>query len=98
LEKFFMLVQHCTRTAAREVLRDDWLPSSGAGQREVLANGPEAGEKRLRAPRVAKPLHLSLTPARGLRAVSRAVIYPCASLHEDMLTAARSGTSAFAAG
>ena len=61
------------------------------GQDEVLANGSEAGEKCLRAPRVAKPLYLSLTPARGLMAVFRVVIYPCASLHEDMLHACQFG-------
>jgi hypothetical protein len=63
------------------------------GQGEVLANGPEAGEKRLGAPRVAKSVHLSLTPARGLMAVFRAVIYPCASLHEDMLHTCQFGHS-----
>jgi len=58
-------------------------PVPGPG--EVLANEPEAGEKRLGASQIKKCLHLSLTPARGLMAVFRAVIYPCASLHEDML-------------
>lgn len=35
------------------------------GHGEVLANGTEAAEKRLRALQVAKSLHLTLTPARG---------------------------------
>ncbi|KVZ17109.1 hypothetical protein WL13_10955 [Burkholderia ubonensis] len=51
----------------------------------MLANGAEAAEKRLRALRVAKSLHLALTPARGQVPVFSAVVDPGRRLYEDVL-------------
>ncbi len=67
-------------------------------QREVLTNRAEEGQKALRALRVTETLHLTLTPARRLVAVLRAVIDPRRGLHEDVLPPANCDTSAFAAG
>ena len=44
------------------------------GQGEVLTDRTRTGEKRLRGLRIAKTLHVTLTPTRGLVTIFRAVI------------------------
>ena len=84
--------------ACGQVLAMQRCAQQVALEREMLADGPEAAQERLSAPRRTKATHAPLTLTSGLVAVLGSVVHAGAGLHEQVLHLGKLRDCALAAG